>query len=332
MAITFRELFSLRAKRPMIPAATIAALVAAGAPPAWAASFTVTNTADSGAGSLRQAILELNLAGAGTHSIAFNSALGTISLADDLPPILGAGQSITITGNGNTVNGGSQHALLFVGGGTVAVSNLNLANGHAIGGAGGKSETGSTGGGGLGAGGALFVNDGATVTISGVTFTGNQATGGNGGGWGSFNSQGGGGGGFGADGGWSSDVAGGGGGGVSDPGGNASGSIPGSGGGEGGSGSSMSGPGTNGQTYGGGGGGSSDPSFAAGLDGGDFGGGGGGGEDGSGGDGGFGAGGGGYNHTESSRNIGVGAVGGVAQANIDGGQATAYLERGRSFC
>ena len=181
MAINFRELFALRAKRWMVPAATIAALVAAGAPPAWAADYFVTNATDSGAGSLRQAILDLNTAGAGTHSIAFSSSLGTISIANDLPPILGTGQNITITGNGNTVDGGTQHALLFIGGGVVEVSDLNLSNGHAQGGKGGGSQFGGTGGGGLGAGGALFVNDGATVTISGVAFTGNQATGGSGG-------------------------------------------------------------------------------------------------------------------------------------------------------
>src|SRR6266478_509557 len=37
----------------------------------YAATFTVTNTLDSGAGSLRQAILNSN-AGAGTNTIAFN--------------------------------------------------------------------------------------------------------------------------------------------------------------------------------------------------------------------------------------------------------------------
>src|SRR5574338_706165 len=37
-----------------------------------AASFTVTNTADSGAGSLRQAMLDANAAGAGPHTIVFN--------------------------------------------------------------------------------------------------------------------------------------------------------------------------------------------------------------------------------------------------------------------
>ncbi len=314
MAINFRELFALRAKRWMVPAATIAALVAAGAPPAWAADYFVTNTTDSGAGSLRQAILDLNTAGAGTHSIAFSSSLGTISIANDLPPILGTGQNITITGNGNTVDGGTQHALLFIGGGVVEVSDLNLSNGHAQGGKGGGSQFGGTGGGGLGAGGALFVNDGATVTISGVAFTGNQATGGsggdpassavggggggfrgNGGDSAPFTSGGGGGGGFGAPGG-TGDLfgdAGGGGGGVSAPGGNASGSSAGSGGGgEGGSGSSSSIPGTNGQTYGGGGGGAA-VNFSSGSAGGDFGGGGGGAGLSDGGNGGFGAGGGG---------------------------------------
>lgn len=42
--------------------------------PLSAATFTVTNTNDSGAGSLRQAIDDANSAGAGPHNIEFNIA------------------------------------------------------------------------------------------------------------------------------------------------------------------------------------------------------------------------------------------------------------------
>ena len=53
----------------------------------WAADFTVTNNADSGAGSLRQAIINSNSAG-GSNNIIINSGVGTITLTSaDLPPI-----------------------------------------------------------------------------------------------------------------------------------------------------------------------------------------------------------------------------------------------------
>jgi len=63
--------------------------------PAYAANFTVTNANDSGAGSLRQAILDANAA-AGADTITFNADY-TITLASQLPAIT---TQITITGNG----------------------------------------------------------------------------------------------------------------------------------------------------------------------------------------------------------------------------------------
>ena len=61
------------------------------------ATFTVTNTNDSGAGSLRQAILDANAAG-GADVIVFSlSANSTITLASDLPKIT---QDLTIDGSG----------------------------------------------------------------------------------------------------------------------------------------------------------------------------------------------------------------------------------------
>ena len=59
---------------------------------AIAATFTVTNASDSGAGSLRQAILDANAAG-GADTINFNivgSGIHTITLATALPTITGA--------------------------------------------------------------------------------------------------------------------------------------------------------------------------------------------------------------------------------------------------
>ncbi len=64
-----------------------------------AATFTVTTTADSGAGSLRQAITDANGA-AGPHTIAFSIAgpgTQTIALATDLPT-MNVGAGLTIDG------------------------------------------------------------------------------------------------------------------------------------------------------------------------------------------------------------------------------------------
>src|SRR6187549_58231 len=71
--------------------------VLAGASPAAAATFTVTNTNDSGPGSLRQALIDANAA-AGADDIAFTLVPpATISLLSALPPITGP---LTITGLG----------------------------------------------------------------------------------------------------------------------------------------------------------------------------------------------------------------------------------------
>src|SRR5947209_5196210 len=84
-------------------------LAALAAPSAAAATFTVTNLNDSGAGSLRQAVLDANGA-AGADVITFQSGLsGTITLATgelslyDSVDIQGPGAAaITISGNNST--------------------------------------------------------------------------------------------------------------------------------------------------------------------------------------------------------------------------------------
>ena len=71
---------------------------------AAAATFTVTNTNDSGAGSLRQAITDANGAGAGPHTIAFDIPGGgvqTIAPATSLP-------TISISSGGLTIDGTTQ--------------------------------------------------------------------------------------------------------------------------------------------------------------------------------------------------------------------------------
>ncbi len=126
-----------------------------------AESFTVTNNADSGPGSLRQAINDSN-SYLGPNTITINSGVGTITLASDLPQLA---SNVTIVGNGATLSGGNQHRGLFVGAFyattpvavSVTVEDLTIANTKAQGGAGTQG-----GGGGAGLGGALFVADQAT--------------------------------------------------------------------------------------------------------------------------------------------------------------------------
>ncbi|GMO95054.1 autotransporter domain-containing protein [Bradyrhizobium sp. TM239] len=111
-----------------------------------------------------------------------------VTLAGPLSPIF---NSLTINGNGHTIDGGGTQRIFFVGVDTetktgaavvgsvvaqtqnVSISNVTLANGLAQGGA-----AGAAGGGGMGAGGALFVNQSANVSLSGVSFSNNRAIGG----------------------------------------------------------------------------------------------------------------------------------------------------------
>ena len=267
---------------------------------AAAATFNVTNTNDSGAGSLRQAILDANALG-GTNVVSFTVG-GTVTLASELPVITSA---MTISGNGNnpTVSGNNAFRVFFIdapGGAAVNIASLTIANGYAKGGNGGGG-----GGGGLGAGGGVFAKSGA-VTLTDVAMSGSSARGGDGqagayGGGGGLGGNGGVGTGFG--------YAGGGGGvGVGANGGNNAG--PGSAGiltgGSGGSGSGTAGGATSGGGGGGsnaGGGGGTGGSAAGGSAGGagGFGGGGGGAGNNPAGNGGFGGGGGGGYITRRKR-------------------------------
>ncbi len=155
---------------------------------AQAATITVSNTLDSGAGSLRDAI---STAGVG-DTIAFSiPANSTITLTSGPLPIIS--QNLTIDGAGSSglkIDGNGANRVFFVDSGNVTIQNLTIQNANATGGAGGNSA-----GGGLGAGAAIFVNSGANVTVDTVNFTNNQAVGGAGGN-GANVSGGGGGGGF----------------------------------------------------------------------------------------------------------------------------------------
>ena len=136
--------------------ADVSHLESPGAAP-LAATFTVTNTANSGLGSLRQAILDANSA-AGADEINFSlSYPATITLLSDLPSI---SEGLTINGPGAanlTISGGDAFRIFYVQTGvTVGISGVTLTNGSAT------------------RGGALY-NFG-TVTIDDSVLTGNNAT------------------------------------------------------------------------------------------------------------------------------------------------------------
>lgn len=80
---------------------------------AFAGTFTVSNTNNTGAGSLRQAIINANAAGAGPHAITFTTS-GTIVLSSVLPAINVSG--VTLDGGGN----------IAISGNTTPVSSFNL--------------------------------------------------------------------------------------------------------------------------------------------------------------------------------------------------------------
>ncbi|MCP3386629.1 MULTISPECIES: autotransporter domain-containing protein [unclassified Bradyrhizobium] len=133
----------------------------------------VTSTADSGAGSLRAAIISA----ASGDTIQFQVG-GTITLQSELPVIT---KNIAIDGNGNnpTISGAGTYRPFFIGdagttGSTYSVTlkNLTIANAVAQGGAGLGS------GAGAGLGGAAFVSSNGALTLSNVAVSNTQAKGG----------------------------------------------------------------------------------------------------------------------------------------------------------
>src|SRR5262245_43697980 len=144
-------------------------------------TFSVANQAQ-----LDSALQQID---AGGGSAAANTAY-TITLTADFSlssniwaiNLLG-GSSVTIDGQGHTIDGANQYRGFFDSAGGVTLKNMTIAHARAQGGDGGDGRDNSHGGGGGGAGlgGGLFVRSGASATLDSVFFTGDSAVGGNGG-------------------------------------------------------------------------------------------------------------------------------------------------------
>ncbi|KAA0222698.1 hypothetical protein EDS67_26720 [candidate division KSB1 bacterium] len=169
----------------MARAILMAILALMSALPLAAATYTVTN--DSGAGSLRQAILDAN-ANPGADIIDATGVSGTITV-NPANYFLVITDDVTINGPGQanlTISGDDASRIFWIQNGTIIIQDLTLADGYAKGGNGG--------GGGMGAGGAIFMHEGKqganptdvasgsiNLTLINVTLKDNDAIGGNGG-------------------------------------------------------------------------------------------------------------------------------------------------------
>ncbi|MGB7977949.1 MAG: hypothetical protein WCF19_02170, partial [Chlamydiales bacterium] len=126
----------------------------------------------------------LNTTSGDGYSLAFDLSAGheTITLTAPLPALnlfnsntLSIdGSNISGSGTQISVNGNNLYRCLYAVQGNITIQNITLKNGAAIGGNGGASTY--PGGGGMGAGGGLFI-DSATVALSNVSFVNCSAKG-----------------------------------------------------------------------------------------------------------------------------------------------------------
>ncbi len=174
----------LRVLRRVLAVALIITFIVSIVPPrVHAASYTVTNCNPSGAGSLRQAIVDAN-GHAGPDEITFNITCNRITLSSPIfPNITG---DLTITGPGAdslTIDGAGQYRVFVITSGVnVTISGLTIQNA----GNSGASPVRSSGGAltvqdtvfrdnKAGTGGAIYNNNG-TLTVSNSAFINNKAT------------------------------------------------------------------------------------------------------------------------------------------------------------
>src|SRR5215210_976541 len=103
------------------------------ASPAWAATYTVTTNADSGAGSLRQAIIDANTTTGVADTINFSlGSSATILLTSAQLPTITDGAGLTIDGGGAniTVSANNQFRVFEVASGAkLTLSNLAVEHG-----------------------------------------------------------------------------------------------------------------------------------------------------------------------------------------------------------
>src|SRR5215216_4446356 len=101
--------------------------------PAVAATYTVTNNADSGAGSLRQAIIDANTTTGVADTINFElGSSATITLTTAPLPTITDGAALTIDGGSAniTISGAKQYRVFEVGrDAKLTLSNLTVADG-----------------------------------------------------------------------------------------------------------------------------------------------------------------------------------------------------------
>jgi len=122
------------------------------------------------ASDLQTAISTIDSNPASAYILNFTSSV-TLSGATALPQI-NSQSTVTINGNGMTLNGSGAAEGFYVTSGSVSISQLNINNMRA------QGETSLVGGGGAGLGGGVFVGSTATVTLTNVNFSGNAASGG----------------------------------------------------------------------------------------------------------------------------------------------------------
>lgn len=164
-------------------------LVLANASSASAATYTVVNNSDSGAGSLRQAILEAN-GSVDNDTIVFDSSLAgqTITLTSGEIQILGGNGSLTINGLGADrlrISGNNQSRVFFIQvNTTVAINGITVTGGNGVGVfpdmGGGIANSGNltlsnliVSGNSTAQGGGIYNN--GTMTLTNGTITGNAA-------------------------------------------------------------------------------------------------------------------------------------------------------------
>ena len=161
---------------------SLGASLIATAGPAGAATFNVTTTADAGAGSLRQAIIDANAA-SGADTITFQAGLGTINLTSGELDVL---EDLTITdpeGDVTVSAGGTSRIFYLDQAGAVTISGLTLTGGSSTGDGGAilsvnvdltLADSTITNNSVVGQGGGVAVYHG-TVTVTDTTFTDNSA-------------------------------------------------------------------------------------------------------------------------------------------------------------